>query len=226
MLSNSINIFTVDNFKDFYKKSKPVLGVNELIDIDGIGRLPAKIDSGNEAYNVLHGVDVSEEGENVAFTTVNNKRVSLPKSGDIKIHIGSGVKEDRPIVNLNIKINGKEYRDVPFSIADRSENEDPILVGEPFLKKLNAVIDVNKEVNESTKYNVIALNQKDKLAKDWRRPSYSENAIRAVANKQKTLIVNKQGGPKFKGKDILKIINPLTRKAFIIFKKRKTENLD
>ena len=59
MLSNSINIFTVDNFKDFYKKSKPVLGVNELIDIDGIGKLPAKIDSGNEAYNVLHGVDVS-----------------------------------------------------------------------------------------------------------------------------------------------------------------------
>lgn len=216
----------MDNFKDFYKKSKPVLGVNELIDIDGIGKLPAKIDSGNEAYNVLHGVDVSEEGENITFTTVNNKRVSLPKSGDIKIHIGSGVKEDRPIVNLNIKINGKEYRDVPFSIADRSENEDPILVGEPFLKKLNAVIDVNKPVNESTKYRIIALNQKDKLARDWRRSSYSENALRAIANRQKTLIVNKQGGPNFKGKDVLKIINPLTRKAFVIFKKKQADGLD
>jgi hypothetical protein len=134
----------VQSFKEFV--NKPVFGVNEYIDIDGIGRLKAKIDSGNEAYNVLHGVDVSEEGESISFTTVNGKRIKAPRSGDIKIHIGSGVKEDRPIVKLNIKIGDKKYQDIPFSIADRSENVDPILVGEPFLKKLNAVIDVNKGI--------------------------------------------------------------------------------
>lgn len=133
----------MDNFKEYY--NKVILGVNEYIDVEGLGRIKAKIDSGNEAYNVLHGVDVSEEGETVSFTTVGNKKFHAPKSGDIKIHIGSGVKEDRPIVNLNIKINGKDYKNIPFSIADRSENEDPILVGEPFLKQLNAVIDVNKQ---------------------------------------------------------------------------------
>ena len=194
----------MQSFKEFY--DKPVFGVNEYIDIDGVGRLKAKIDSGNEAYNVIHGVDIKEEGEEVSFTTVNNKRIKAPRNGEIKIHIGSGVKEDRPIVKLNIKIDGKEYNNVPFSIADRSENEDPILVGEPFLKQLNSVIDVNKQpVTESAKYKVVALNKKDKLAKDWKRPSYSENAIRAIANKQKTLIVNKHGSPKFKGKDTLKI---------------------
>jgi hypothetical protein len=134
----------VQSFKEFV--NKPVFGVNEYIDIDGIGRLKAKIDSGNEAYNVLHGVDVSEEDESISFTTVNGKRIKAPRSGEIKIHIGSGVKEDRPIVKLNIKIGDKKYQDIPFSIADRSENVDPILVGEPFLKKLNAVIDVNKEI--------------------------------------------------------------------------------
>jgi len=209
----------VETFKEFF--DKPIFGVNELIEIDGIGKLKAKVDSGNEAYNVLHGVDVSEEGENISFTTVNNKRVTKPRNGEIKIHIGSGVKEDRPIVKLNIKINGKEYTDVPFSIADRSENEDPILIGEPFLKKLNAVIDVNKELHESMKYKVAAINKNDKLAKDWNRPNYSENAIRAIANKQKTLIVNKKGNPKFKGKDVLKIYNPETKKPFIIFKKKE-----
>jgi len=209
----------VESFKEFY--DKPVFGVNEIIDIEGLGPIKAKIDSGNEAYNVLHGVDVSEDGETVSFTTVDGKKIKAPRAGDIKIHIGSGVKEDRPIVKLNIKINGKEYKDVPFSIADRSENEDPILVGEPFLKKLNAVIDVNKEpVHESTKYNVSAINKKDKLAKDWKRPSYSENAIRAIANKQKTLIVNKSGSPKFKGQDTLKIYNPNTKKPFLVLKKK------
>lgn len=132
----------MQSFREFF--DKPVFGVNEIIEIDGIGKLKAKVDSGNEAYNVLHGVDVSEEGENVTFTTVDKKRVTRPKVGSITIHIGSGVKEDRPTVNFDIKIDGREYKDVTFSIADRTENEDPILVGEPFLKKLNAVIDVNK----------------------------------------------------------------------------------
>jgi hypothetical protein len=133
----------MDNFKDYY--NRVVLGVNEYIDVEGLGKIKAKIDSGNEAYNVLHGVDISEEDEAISFTTVGNKRLKAPKSGDIKIHIGSGVKEDRPIVNLNIKIGDKSFKNIPFSIADRSENEDPILVGEPFLKQLNAVIDVNKK---------------------------------------------------------------------------------
>lgn len=208
----------MQTFQEFF--NKPVFGVNELIEIDGLGKIRAKVDSGNEAYNVLHGVDVSEEGENISFTTVNDKRITKPKTGTITIHIGSGVKEDRPTVSFDIKVDGKEYKDVTFSIADRTENEDPILVGEPFLKKLNAVIDVNKPVHESVKYNVVALNKKDKLAKDWKRPSYSENAIRAIANKQKTLIVNKSGGPKFKGKDTLKIYNPSTKKPFIVFKKK------
>ena len=215
----------MQTFKEFY--DKPIFGVTEYIDVDGVGKLKAKIDSGNEAYNVIHGVDVSEEGENISFTTVEGKRIKAPRDGEIKIHIGSGVKEDRPIVKLNIKINGKEYKDVPFSVADRSENEDPILVGEPFLKHLNAVIDVNKELHESTKYRVVALNRKDNLAKDWNRPSYSENAIRAIANKQKTLIVSKSGSPKFKGEDVLKIYNPETKKPFIIFKKKsKTAETD
>ena len=216
----------MEPFKDFY--NKPVLGVNEYIDINGIGRLKAKIDSGNEAYNVLHGVDIEENGEEITFTTVGNKRIKAPRSGEIKIHIGSGVKEDRPIVMLDIKVDGKEYKGVPFSIADRTENEDPILVGEPFLKKLNAVIDVNKKsVNESTKYNVVMLNKRDKLARDWKKVRYSENALRAVANRQKTLIVSKTGNPKFRGKSILKIINPITKKAFIIFKKKtKTSETD
>ena len=208
----------MQTFKEFYEK--PVFGTNELIEIDGLGKIKAKIDSGNEAYNVIHGVDVSEEGENVSFTTVGDKRVTKPRKGEIKIHIGSGVKEDRPIVLMDIKINGKMYKGVPFSVADRSENEDPILVGEPFLKKLNAIIDVNKPVNESTKYKIVAINKKDKLAGVWKQANYSENLIRQIANKQKTLIVNKQGGPKFKGKDVLKIFNPETKKPFIVFKKK------
>lgn len=130
-------------FKEYYQ-NKPVLGIKEIIDIDGIGKVSAKVDSGNEAYNVLHGIDIEEDERSVSFTTVNNKRITKAKNGDIKIHIGSGVKENRPIVNLDVTLNGKHYSNIPFSIGDRSENEDPVLIGEPFLRELNAIIDVSK----------------------------------------------------------------------------------
>jgi hypothetical protein len=125
------------------EKKQPVLDVTENIEIEGVGLIAAKIDSGNEAYNVLHGVDIKIESGNVTFTTVENKTITLPLRDTIKIHIGSGVKEERPVVVFNIKLHGESYKDVPFSIADRSENSEPILIGELFLKQINALIDMS-----------------------------------------------------------------------------------
>lgn len=129
-------------FKE-YTNNRPILYVIEPMQIDEVGDIKAKIDSGNEAYNVLHGVDIELSDNEVTFTTVNNKRITKPFKDTITIHIGSGVKEDRPLVSFNIKLHGREYNDVIFSIADRSENEEPVLVGEIFLKKINALIDMN-----------------------------------------------------------------------------------
>ena len=66
----------------------------------------------------------------------------------IIIHIGSGVKEDRPVVLFDIKLGDEEYKDVPFSIADRSENEYPVLIGKLFLSKIDKLIDVDKEYEQ------------------------------------------------------------------------------
>jgi hypothetical protein len=132
-------------FKDYYDKN--ILGVREVvnfIDFPDLGDVMAKIDTGNEAYNVLHGVDIKDDGKLVSFSTVNNNRLKLNKADSITIHIGSGVKEERPVVKLNFKLNDKVYRDILFSIADRTENEEPVLIGEPFLKQAKSVVDSSK----------------------------------------------------------------------------------
>ena len=59
-----------------YNEQKVVLGIDETIEIDGIGSLLAKVDTGNEAYNVLHGIDIKDEGDSVTFTTAGNKQVT------------------------------------------------------------------------------------------------------------------------------------------------------
>lgn len=129
-------------FKDYYAKN--VLGIREIIklsDFPDIGELKTKVDTGNEAYNVLHGVNIRNNNNQVTFTTAENKEITLPKIDTITIHIGSGVKEKRPVVELSFILKGKEYKNIPFSIADRSENEEPVLLGEPFLKQTNTVVD-------------------------------------------------------------------------------------
>lgn len=119
-----------------------VLGLTELVSIDGIGQLTALVDSGNGAYNALHGVDIEEHGSDVSFTSVDNKRVTCKKVDDIMIHVGSGNKETRPCVELNMVIQNKQYQNVRFSIADRTENEHPVLLSAEFIGNIDALIDV------------------------------------------------------------------------------------
>jgi hypothetical protein len=122
-----------------------VIGLVEPITIDSVGDVEAKVDSGNGAYNVLHGDILSRRGDNIIIGTVNNKKLKKQVVDTVVIHIGSGNKEERPVVLFDIIFDGKKYKDVPFSIADRSENEYPVLVGKDFVSKIDKLIDVDKE---------------------------------------------------------------------------------
>ncbi len=123
--------------------TKIILPVVEDLYIEGIGVIKAKIDSGNEAYNVLHGINTNINGDIVTFLTVSDKKMSAPLVDTTVIHIGSGVKEERPVVALDIKLKNEMYHNIPFSLADRSENEEPVLIGEPFIRDIGALIDVS-----------------------------------------------------------------------------------
>ena len=132
-------------FDQFFTE-KQVLGLIEFFDVDGIGKIPSKLDSGNGAFNVLHGEDVQVQGNKVHFKTVNNQRLMKEKVDDIVINVGAGNTEERPVVNFDLKIGNKEFKDIPFSIGDRSTNLFKILVSKDFIEEhLDALIDVSQE---------------------------------------------------------------------------------
>ena len=132
----------VITFKTFFEQK--TLGLIETINIEGIGPIAAKVDSGNGAYNVLHGVNVNVKGDKVIFTTVNGKKLTKPFKGYIDINIGSGNIEQRPTVEFNVSINGEDHENIRFSIADRTQNEEKVLLGKDFIAALGGLIDVNK----------------------------------------------------------------------------------
>ena len=129
------------SFKQFYEKT--VIGLIEQIELYGIGPVDAKIDSGNGAFNVLHGEDITQQGNKVTFTTINNKRIIKDIKDHITINVGAGNIEDRPVVTFRMKFGGREFDNVPFSIGNRSANEYKILIGKDFIKQLDALIDID-----------------------------------------------------------------------------------
>ena len=61
-------------FKKFFESNKP-LGLIETINLKELGPIEAKIDSGNGAYNVLHGVNLNYNSDEVTFETVNGQKL-------------------------------------------------------------------------------------------------------------------------------------------------------
>lgn len=136
------------SFKQFFVE-KNILGVEEDITIDGVGTMSAKLDSGNGAFNVLHGDDIEfgKDKKNneqiVRFTTVNSIRLEKPVEETITINIGEGNAVERPVCLFDCMIGGRKFNSVPFSISNRSTNDHKVLIGKGFIKKeLDALIDV------------------------------------------------------------------------------------
>ena len=141
-------------FKQFFESTQP-LGLIETITFKELGPIEAKVDSGNGAYNVLHGVNLQYSGlddnyegkSHVTFETVDGKTIKKRVVEFIDINIGSGNIEERPVVEFDIEIGDKVYPATKFSIGDREENEYKILVGKDFIEQLGGLIDVSAEGN-------------------------------------------------------------------------------
>ena len=132
-------------FKQYFEE-KTVLGLIEFFHIDGVGKVAAKLDSGNGAFNVLHGEDIQLQGNKVFFRTVNGRTLIKDKKDTITINVGAGNTEDRPVVEFDLKVGDREFKGVPFSIGNRSSNIFKILVSKEFIEQeLDALIDVGQE---------------------------------------------------------------------------------
>lgn len=123
---------------------KNILGLEENIYLDGIGLIKAKLDTGNGAYNVLHGEDIETDGKLVRFTTMNGYRIEKPVKTTVTINVGAGNKEERPVCLFDCKIGGRSFPNIPFSVGNRADNNHKVLIGKTFISdQLNALVDVS-----------------------------------------------------------------------------------
>ena len=70
-----------------------VIGLEEPVLVKGLGELQAKIDSGNGGYNVIHGTDFHQQGNELMFTTHDSfgheKKIQAKIIDTIEVNISS-----------------------------------------------------------------------------------------------------------------------------------------
>ena len=130
---------------------KEVAGLKEVIEIEGLGKMKVKLDTGNTTrFNALIVQDYYEDKDK---KTVKFDFNGEEKEYDVVKHIRiwhHGKSTERPVIKVNIKFNGNEYKDqlIDLKISDLTGTKNyrsRMLLCKDFIAKANLVIDPSKE---------------------------------------------------------------------------------
>lgn len=129
--------------KDNWTLTPIECGYIEKVHIESIGWVNAKMDTGNGSYCVIHAdkYKVSDDGY-VSWT--HNGIEFEHKLDSIKKVRAMGKLEERPAVLLDLTFNGDVYKNINFTITNRSKMSTPILLNRSFIKQANLVINPAK----------------------------------------------------------------------------------
>lgn len=144
-----------------------IIGSTELVEVAGIKNIPAKTDTGADSSAIwASNIDMLEDGT-LVFSLFDGKSPFYTgerlKTKDYKIknvRSSNGAKQIRYRVILPLKIEG-ETIETAFTLANRSKNHFPILIGRRTIEKGNFLVDVKKRaVPLKKRIKTSALNQK------------------------------------------------------------------
>ena len=131
------------------KQTKDVIGRDTYVEIDGIKNVPAKIDTGAfssavwansieiDNNKILHFQLFDQKSPFYTGKTLSRKNYSV-----VKIRSSNGTEQIRYRTHIPIKIHDRLIR-ATFTLADRSRNEYPVLIGCRALRN-KFIVDVSK----------------------------------------------------------------------------------
>ena len=143
------------NEKNWVKVSKEI-GYKEMVNINGLD-LIAKFDTGNGYLCVMHAdkYNIDEKSKTVTWSS-HGKKFKNPyiEIEDITVGGAKEYVEKRPEIKLDMEFDGVLYKEVGFTLDDRSKRT-PVLISRRFMKKANV------SVNPAKKY-VVTVKEESK----------------------------------------------------------------
>lgn len=138
--------------KNWNKKTREI-GYKEIVEINGLS-LDAKFDTGNGMFCVIHADKHKiDKDKKLVYWWDNGKKYTNEYLGMVEIEVGGveGNVETRPKIHLDMFFNGTLYKDVIFTIGDRT-GRTTVLTNRKFMKRANV------SVNPAQKYLVTEKN--------------------------------------------------------------------
>lgn len=154
-LIDAVVKYSIDRNNWYYNEREA--GLIEPLEIKTVGKFQAKLDTGNESYNVLGAEDITESN-GVVYFTVQGKEYTKPIVSHVRIRTNNVNVDRRPVVEFDIKFRNRVFKNIRFSLVPRKFNKYPVLVGNKFISTAKLIVNVNKkntfveEFNENNHY--------------------------------------------------------------------------
>ena len=125
--------------KSNWNYSNLEIGYLESIEIPGIGKMVAKFDTGNGSASCSIQADDSKEDKGNLIWEVGNKKFKNKIVGYSNTEVGKNI-EKRPIVEIDIALNGLVVKGVKVSPIDRTSKTTPFLANRDLMKNLGVIV--------------------------------------------------------------------------------------
>lgn len=108
--------------------------------------IEGKIDTGAEQSS-LHAEEIEVTGDQVTFVFGERRyRTQVHKSQNISS--ADGGVQSRPVILVNLTVNGVEVPDIAVNLNDRADMPQKFLIGQDVIKAADFVIDLSDEETE------------------------------------------------------------------------------
>jgi len=120
----------------------------ETIELTDIGKIRAKLDTGNGALACsLHAEDIQVKGKNISWK-YDGKVYTKPKHGESRVFRanadGQEPSETRQTVLLDLTFNGFTYKDIEFGLDQRPRSGSDVLLNRELIRQFNASVNPNR----------------------------------------------------------------------------------
>lgn len=127
---------------------QPPLGMTANVSFPSFGNksVQGKVDTGATTSS-LHATDIRVGQGRVQFSCkeLSDNVITLDMDGSQEVHSADAGGNNRPVVTLDIEINGTPIKGASFNLNDRSNMDMPVLLGQNVLKAGNFIIDPNND---------------------------------------------------------------------------------
>lgn len=110
--------------------------------------LKAKVDTG-ATISSLHADSFKINGNSVTFvcSPLGPNSVTVPLKTQHAVKSPDGGTHYRPVIELNVKVNGKLLNNVLFNLNDRGNMDQPVLLGQNLLQQGKFFVDPTRNEN-------------------------------------------------------------------------------